>query len=75
MSVADDILRELRSNPGQTECELAEHLLSKSGTQQRINPTCRKLVDRGWLVRQGKGGPLDPFTYHLPQRSRGNAEP
>lgn len=41
MSVADDILRELRSNPGQTECELAERIFVNGGTQQRTHATCR----------------------------------
>ncbi|MBR0798006.1 MarR family transcriptional regulator [Bradyrhizobium jicamae] len=69
MTVAENILREVRSNPGQTEDQLAERLFGREGaTQQRVNPTCRKLVAKGWLLRRGKGGPSDPYTYHLPER-------
>jgi hypothetical protein len=34
--------------------------------QQRVNSTCRRLIAEGKLVRHGRGGQGDPFTYHLP---------
>ncbi|KJC59888.1 hypothetical protein UP10_14415 [Bradyrhizobium sp. LTSPM299] len=72
MTVADEIIREIRAQQGRTELELAELLFGPcKAAQQRINPTCRKLVAKGRLVRTGKGGPSDPFTYHLPRRTNG----
>jgi hypothetical protein len=38
--------------------------------QQRVNSDCRLLVDTGRLVRNGKGGPADPYTYSLPPINR-----
>jgi hypothetical protein len=42
----------------------------RNGYQQRVNSTCRRLVEEGIIVRQGRGGPGDPFTYHLPRINR-----
>jgi hypothetical protein len=67
MTIADDILNEVRRKSGLTEMELATLLFGRGQAyQQRVNSTCRRLVAAGQLFRQGKGGLIDPFTYHLP---------
>jgi hypothetical protein len=71
MTVADDILSEVRRKAGLTEAELAALIFGRSKAyQQRVNSTCRRLVDEGQLVRRGKGGMADPFTYHFPPIKR-----
>ncbi|MHC2338195.1 hypothetical protein ACVIW0_007484 [Bradyrhizobium sp. USDA 4454] len=65
MTVADDILREMWGKAGLTAAAIAE-LLSDDETQiERVSPVCHRLVENGRLVRRGRGGPSDPFTYHL----------
>jgi hypothetical protein len=67
MTVADDIMHEVRRKSGRTEDELAALIFGRDNAyQQRVNSTCRKLVADGKLVRRGNGGYSDPFTYHLP---------
>jgi hypothetical protein len=67
MTVADDIMHEVRRKAGRTEDELAALIFGRdNGYQQRVNSTCRRLVTERKLVRRGKGGQADPFTYHLP---------
>jgi hypothetical protein len=67
MTVADDILYEVRRKSGLTEADLAALLFGRrNGYQQRVNSTCRRLVDEGVIERQGKGGPGDAFTYRVP---------
>jgi hypothetical protein len=70
MTIADDIIA-LIARKGRrlnlTEEDIAEMLFGqKNAYQQRINSDCRMLVDQGRLVRRGKGGSGDPFTYHRP---------
>jgi hypothetical protein len=67
MTVADDILHEVRRKAGRTEEELAALIFGRDNAyQQRVNSTCRRLIEEGKIVRRGKGGQVDPFTYHLP---------
>lgn len=71
MTVRDDILDEVRRKSGRTEAELAALLFGRrNGYQQRVNSTCRLLVAERELERRGKGGPGDPYTYHLPTIKR-----
>jgi hypothetical protein len=67
MTVADDILHEVRRKAGRTEDELAALIFGRDNAyQQRVNSTCRRLVAEGKIVRKGEGGASDPFKYHLP---------
>jgi hypothetical protein len=71
MTVADDIIAEVKRKSGLTEADLAALIFGRQNAyQQRVNSTCRKLVAEGVLVRRGNGGPGDPFTYHLPPLRR-----
>jgi hypothetical protein len=67
MTVADDIIQEVRRKSGRTEDELAALIFGRDNAyQQRVNSTCRRLIAEGKLVRKGAGGQNDPYTYHLP---------
>lgn len=71
MTIADDILDEVRRKAGRTEIELAALIFGRDKAyQQRVNSTCRRLVSERKIVRKGKGGASDPFTYHLPPLRR-----
>jgi hypothetical protein len=70
MTIADDIEDRVRRKPGLTEAELAAFLFGRDGYQQQVNSACRRLVRDGRIVRHGRGGPGDPFTYHLPPIKR-----
>lgn len=71
MTVADDIMHEVRRKAGRTEEELAALIFGRdNGYQQRVNSTCRRLIEERKIVRQGKGGQSDPYTYHLPPIKR-----
>jgi hypothetical protein len=71
MTVADDIMHEVRRKAGRTEDELAALIFGRDNAyQQRVNSTCRRLVSEGKIIRKGKGGQNDPFTYHLPPLRR-----
>jgi hypothetical protein len=65
MTMADEIENIVRRTLGLTEEGLARFLHGRSGYQQQVNSTCRRLVAEGRVVRDGKGGPADPFTYRL----------
>ncbi len=68
MTVADDVMHEVRRKSGRTEDELAALIFGRDNAyQQRVNSACRRLVAEGKVVRQGKGGASDPFTYHPPR--------
>jgi len=64
MALADDIELLVFRSPGVTEAELAKELFGNRGYQQRVNSTCRRLIQQGRVMRHGNGGPGDPFTYH-----------
>lgn len=72
MPIEDDIMHEVRREAGRTEGELVALIFGQDAAyQQRVNSTCRKLVREGRVLRRGKGGATDPFTYHLPLIERG----
>lgn len=77
MTVAEKIVRAVREQPGLTERQLADRLFGENAAIQRVNPTCRKLVAQGLLLRQGKGWSVDPFRYHpaRPERPRAPGRP
>ena len=66
MGLADEIEMLVRRNPGLTEIDLAR-MLSGPVYQQQVNSVCRRLVAKGRLERQGKGGWGNPFTYYPPR--------
>lgn len=66
MTVADDILREVRAKPGLTTRAIAGLLFDNEAAIERVSPVCLRLVESGRLVRRGRGGSSDPFTYYLP---------
>ncbi|WP_223967743.1 hypothetical protein [Bradyrhizobium sp. RD5-C2] len=70
MTVAEKIIRAVREHPGLTERQLADRIFGENAAIQRVNPTCRKLVTQGLLLRQGKGWSGDPFRYHPATRPR-----
>ena len=61
MTVAQQIIRLIREQPGLTERQIAERIFGDGGSIQRVNPTCRKLVAEGWLERHGRGAARDGF--------------
>lgn len=68
MTIADDILAlvERKRRLRLTEEDIADMLFGQHHSyQQRVNSDCRLLVQQGRLVRHGKGGPADPYTYSL----------
>jgi hypothetical protein len=73
MTIADDIvaLVQRKHRLRLTEEDIADMLYGQNhGYQQRVNSDCRLLVQQGRLVRHGKGGPADPYTYSLPPIKR-----
>jgi hypothetical protein len=73
MTIADDIVELVKRKRRLklTEEDIADFLFGQNNAyQQRVNSTCRRLIAEGRLVRQGKGGPADPFTYSLPALKR-----
>jgi hypothetical protein len=68
MTLADDIINEVRKNPGLTAVEIAVNLFGRRHPYAgAIRYQCQLLVDAGRLKRRGKGGSPDPFTYYLPR--------
>jgi hypothetical protein len=64
-------MHEVRRKAGRTEDELAALIFGRDDAyQQRVNSTCRKLLAEGKIVRRGKGGQNDPFTYYMPPLRR-----
>jgi hypothetical protein len=73
MTIADDIeaLVKRKRRLSLTEEDIADMLFGQNNAyQQRVNSACRQLVKERRLVRQGKGGPDDPYTYHPPPVTR-----
>ena len=64
MALADDIDLLVFRKPGLTELGLAKSLFGRTGYQQRVNSTRRRLVREGRVERRGTGGPGHPFTYY-----------
>lgn len=67
MSVTDDIEALVAKRPGLTEAEIAIELFGPDAYQQQVNSGCRRLERQGRVVRHGRGGRGDPFTYHRPK--------
>jgi hypothetical protein len=73
MTVIERVFAEIVRKAGHTELELAALLFGRDNAyQQRVNSACRRLVADHRVVRRGKGGLLDPFTYSLPLVARRN---
>ena len=70
MALAEEIEELVRLKPGLTEIDLARMVQSPGSYQLQVRFVCRRLVAEGLLERQGKGGWLDPFTYHPPTLKR-----
>ena len=73
MTVADDIMALVKRKRRLhlTEEDIADMLFGQDKAyQQRVNADCRLLVQEGRLVRNGRGGPDDPYTYSLPPMLR-----
>lgn len=70
MTIADDILALIERKQHRlhlTEEDIAEMLYGqRRAYQQRVNSACRDLVAAKKLVREGRGGPADPYWYHHP---------
>lgn len=66
-TVYQRIKERVTEQPGLTEAELALAIFGDDGYQQRVNSTCRRMIERGEIIRRGDGGQSDPFTYHLPE--------
>jgi hypothetical protein len=62
MALADDIEALVKRRPGLTEAEIADELFAHP-YQQRVNPTCRRLISEARLRRTGRGGSADPYRY------------
>jgi hypothetical protein len=62
MTLADRILELVKQRTHPTEIEIAE-LLFDHPYQQRVNSTCRRLLAKGLVRREGGGGPADPYRY------------
>lgn len=71
-TLAEKIVGLVRRSPGLTEKQITKAVCGPEAYQQRVNPTCRKLIRRKILKRSGRGGPSDPFTYTIrpPKRTR-----
>jgi restriction endonuclease Mrr len=71
MTTDEKVIAAVTRRPGLTEAQLAEVIFGGGGYQQRVNGACRFLSREGYLVRTGKGGQHDPFTYTLGTRLHG----
>ena len=63
VSRLDRILAAITQKPNMTEIEIAKAVVPSNAYQQRVNGGCRRLVKEGRVIRHGKGGLSDPFTY------------
>jgi hypothetical protein len=66
MTLADDIMNELRKRSGLTAMEIAVSIFGRRQYYKPVYQECRRLVEAGRLLRRGEGGQDDPFTYYLP---------
>jgi len=70
VTVAERVEELVREEPGMTEAQLSQALFGDEGYQQRVNSTCRRLIEAGRIERQGNGGPSDPFTYRPARQAK-----
>lgn len=59
----DRIIAAIRQRPHMTELEIAKAVTPSNPYQQRVNSGCRRLLREGQVLRHGKGGASEPFTY------------
>lgn len=64
MALMDAVEDLVRQKPGLTEIQIAEAIYGERAYQQRVNPTCRKLLAEKRVERRGNGYYGDPYTYH-----------
>lgn len=64
MSLRSKVCDLIHSRPGITEFEIATAIYGPGTDHGQVNRMCRQLVDEGYVVRSGRGGPYDPFTYN-----------
>ena len=50
-------------HPDSTELELTRRIYGKSSLFRRVNLVCRELIEKGLVVREGRGGVGDPYRY------------
>jgi hypothetical protein len=66
MTLADNVMNELRKRPGLTAMEITVAIFGRRHPYYRkVHQECRRLVNAGDLERRGKGAQNDPFTYYL----------
>ena len=71
VAIRENIVAEIERKAGLTEVEIALNIFGRANAyQQRVNRHCRALLVEGKVVRHGKGGGADPYTYHLPPIKR-----
>ena len=63
MSLRSKVCDVIHSRPGVTELEIARLVYGPGIDQGQVNRVCRQLVDDGHVLREGRGGPHDPFRY------------
>lgn len=63
MSMRAKVCEIIHSRPGITQLELARAIYGPLAYTGLVKAICRQLLDDGYVVRTGKGGPQDPFTY------------
>jgi hypothetical protein len=67
MTLAHDIINELRKKSGLTTMEIAVNIFGRRQYYRPVYQECRRLVVAGHLERRGGGVQGDPFTYYLPR--------
>jgi hypothetical protein len=74
-SISERILDPLASTDGRTDREIADALLGPAANQQTINAACRRLEQKGLLVRRIRGdGHKGNFLLRTLQRPRGGRD-
>jgi hypothetical protein len=63
VSLRSKICDVIHSRPGVTELEIARLVYGPAVDQGQVNRICRQLVEQGYVLRHGRGGPHDPYTY------------
>jgi hypothetical protein len=53
----------VKARPGMTAREIAEFLFGIDGYGGRVGCACTDLAGAGRVIREGSGGPGDPYTY------------
>lgn len=61
--VRDRLFHQIHENRGITETELARAVFGSAAYRQRVRSDCRVLMAEHTVIRQGGGGPADPYRY------------